>query len=154
MPNIIAAGEYPDLFERVDPFALPIAKIAAGTDLSFQIPVGLNWNVVSVIATFTASAGVANRVINFQVKDQNGTLVYAYPLPQLTASQSQTFLFSEDVVSVPSSLTTGGTVLVPLPSTWFSSEWTFGTSTTNIQAGDQWSAVGCWVQAYLPSAGE
>jgi hypothetical protein len=41
-----------------------------------------------------------------------------------------------------------------MPSTWLPSLWTFGTSTTNIQAGDQWSAVGCWIQAFLPPESE
>lgn len=154
MSEIIAAGEYPDVFTRTDPFAIPISKIAAGTDLSFQVPVGLNWNVVSLTAKFTASAAAANRIISFQVKDQNGTLVYGYPLPTLTANQSQTLLFSEDVVSIPSSFTNGGTSLVPLPNTWFPSLWTFSTTTAAIDTADQWSLVGCWVQAYLPRAGE
>lgn len=152
--NIIAAGEYPDLFERVDPFAVPISKLAAGTDFTFTVPVGINWNIVSVIATFTASAAAANRIINLQVKDQNGTLVYSYPMPTLTASQSQTLLLSEDVVSVPGSFTNGGTSLVPIPSTWLPSSWTLGVSTTNKDAADAWTAIGCWVQAYLPQAGE
>lgn len=152
--EIIAAGEYPDVFTRVDPFALPIVKQAAGADLSFQVPNGLNWNVVSLTAKFTASAAVANRVISFNLKDENGTLVYTYALPTLTASQTQTLTFSEDVVSIPSSFTNGGVSLVPLPSTWFPSLWTFSTSTAAIDTGDQWSLVGCWVQALIPPAGE
>ena len=152
--EVIAADVYPDVYTRVDPFALPVAKVAAGADLSFQVPNGLIWNVVSVTAKFTASAAVANRVISFNLKDQNGTLVYTYALPTLTANQSQTLTFSEDVVSVPASFTNGGTSLVPFPDTWFSSLWTFSTSTAAIDAGDQWSAVGVWVQAILPPAGE
>lgn len=152
--EIIEAGSYPDLYTRTDAFALPIPKIAAGADLSFQVPMGLLWNIVSLTAKFTASAAAANRIISFQVKDQNGTLVYGYPLPTLTANQSQTLLFSEDVVSVPSSLTNGGTSLVPMPSTWLPSLWTFSTSTAAIDTADQWSLVGCWIQAYLPPRGE
>lgn len=152
--DIVGADTYPDLYTRVDVFVSAQPNPAAGADLSFTVPIGVLWNVVSITALFTASAGVANRTVNFQVKDQNGKLAYQYAIgTALTAGQTCTYTFSEDVVT-PTSSANGGVVLEPLPSTWFPSDWSFGTVTTNIQTGDQWSVVGAWIQAYLPPEGE
>lgn len=151
--DIIGADTYPDIYDRVSVFNLPVSKIAAGSDLSFQVPVGVIWNVVSLTGTFTASATVASRSMAFFVKDQGGTIVYQYAVATLTASQAGTFTFSEDVVT-PATFANNGNFLEPQPHAWFPPLWTFGTTTTNIQAGDQWSNVAVWIQEILPPAGE
>lgn len=151
--RVIGADVYPDDFVLTDVFNLPISKIAAGADLSFTVPIGLLWNVVSLSALFTASAQAATRTINFFVKDQGGATVYQYAVASPIANNTGTFTFSEDVVT-PATFASGGNFLEPLPSTWLPSNWSFGTTTTNIQTSDQWSAVNCWVQAYLPPSGE
>lgn len=144
---------YPDDYVLVDVFNLPVSKLAAGSDLSFTVPVGVLWNVVSLTAKFTASAAVASRIPAFFVKDQGGTVVYTYNIATITANQTGTFTFSEDVVN-PATFATGGLFLEPLPTTWFPSNWSFGTTTAAIDTGDTWTNVSCWIQAYLPPAGE
>ena len=152
--DVVGADTYPDVYSRIDVFVSAQPNPAAGADLSFTVPVGVLWNVVSITALFTASAGVANRTISFVAKDQNAKIAYQYAIgTALTAGQTCTYTFSEDVVT-PTSSANGGNILEPLPSTWFPSNWTFGTSTANIQSGDQWSVVGAWIQAYLPPEGE
>lgn len=151
--DVIGADVYPDIYDRVNVFNLPVSKIAAGADLSFQVPVGVIWNVVSLTAKFTASAAVANRVPAFFVKDQGGTVVYQYNVATITASQNGTFTFSEDVVT-PATFATGTLMLEPMPSTWIPPLWTFGTTTAAIDTADQWSNVAVWVQEILPPAGE
>lgn len=151
--DIVGADTYPDTYDRLDVFNLPVSKLAAGSDLSFQVPNGVLWNVVSMTAKFTASAAVASRVINFQVKDQGGAIVYQYAVATVTASQNGTFTFSEDVVT-PATFATGGNFLEPMPSTWLPPLWTFGTSTTAIDTGDTWTLMNVWVQSYLPPEGE
>lgn len=151
--DVIGADAYPDIYERTNVFNLPVSKLAAGSDLSFTVPVGVIWNVVSLTGTFTASASVATRAMSFFVKDQGGTIVYQYAVASLTASQVGTFTFSEDVVT-PATFTNNGNLLEPAPSTWLPPSWSFGTTTASIQAGDQWSNVACWIQEYLPPAGE
>ena len=151
--DVVGADSYPDTYTRLDYFNLPIAKLAAGADLSFTVPVGVIWNVVSLTAKFTASAAVASRIPAFFVKDQGGTVVYQYNVATLTASQTGTFTFSEDVVT-PATFSNGGNFLEPLPSTWIPPNWSFGTTTAAIDTGDTWTNVACWIQSYLPPAGE
>lgn len=151
--DVIATGTYPDLYTRTDVFSLPIPKIAAGADLSFSVPFGVIWNVISLTGKFTTSAAVANRLPAFFVKDQAGTIVYQYGLGTLTATQNGTFTFSEDVAQV-ATFATGGNFLEPMPSTYITAGWSFGVATAAIDAADAWTNVNCWVQAYLPPPGE
>lgn len=151
--DVIGAGTYPDEYTRTNVFNLPIAKLAAGADLSFTVPVGVLWNVVSLTAKFTASAAVASRIPAFFVKDQGGAIVYQYAIATLTASQVGTFTFCEDVVS-PATFANNGNLLEPMPATWIPPSWSFGTVTAAIDVADQWSLVNCWVQEYLPAEGE
>lgn len=151
--RVIGADTYPDEYELIDVFSLPVAKLAAGTDLSFTVPVGLLWRVVSLTALFTASAAAASRIPAFFVKDQGGSIVYQYNVATLTANQTGTFTFAEDVSALPT-FATAGIFLVPKPHAWIPSSWSFGTVTAAIQAADQWSNVNAWIEAYLPPPGE
>lgn len=154
MSSIIGADTYPDVYTRTDVFNNPQPQPAAGADLVYTVPIGVIWNVVSLTALFTASAQAANRTVSFFVKDQGGRIVYTYAIgTALTAAQTCTYTFSEDVVT-PTASANGGNILEPMPETWLPSNWSFGTTTANIQTSDQWSAVSCWIQAYLPAPGE
>lgn len=151
--RVIGVDTYPDDYVLTDVFSLPISKLAAGSDLSFTVPVGVIWNVVSLTAKFTASAAVASRIPAFFVKDQGGTVVYQYNIATLTATQTGTFTFCEDVVT-PATFATAGNFLEPMPSTWIPPNWSFGTTTAAIDTADTWTNVACWIQAYLPPSGE
>jgi len=151
--DVVGAATYPDTYELLDVFNLPVSKLAAGADLNFQVPNGVIWRVVSLTAKFTASAVAASRIPAFFVKDQGGTVVYTYNIATITANQTGTFTFSEDVVT-PATFASGGIFLEPQPSTWFPPLWSFGTTTAAIDAGDTWTNVACWIQAFLPRKGE
>ena len=151
--DVIGTGTYPDEYTRIDVFSLPVAKLAAGSDLTFTVPIGVLWNVVSLTAKFTASAAAANRIPAFFVKDQAGSIVFQYGLGTITAAQTATFTFMQGVVT-PATFATAGNFLEPMPATWIPSGWSFGTVTAAIDAGDTWTNVNAWIQAYLPAAGE
>lgn len=151
--DVIGAGTYPDEYVRTNVFNLPIAKLAAGSDLNFVVPVGVLWNVVSLTAKFTASAAAASRIPAFFVKDQGGAIVYQYGVATLTANQTGTFTFASGVVT-PATFANGGNFLEPFPATWLPPSWSFGTVTAAIDTADQWSLVGCWIQEYLPAESE
>lgn len=145
----------PDLYTRVNAFSVVPSKIAAGSDVVFTVPNGVMWDVKFTLGTLTASAGAANRLIGFFVKDQGGTLVYQYQCTSaLTAGLNATICFSEDCTVVPTAIATTNSLLFPQPKAWIPPGWTFGTTTLNLQAGDQWSAVSCYVQEWLPVEGE
>ena len=151
--DVIGTGSYPDEYTRTDYFSLPVPKIAAGVDLSFTVPIGVLWNVVSLTGKFTASAAVASRIPAFFIKDQAGSIVYQYNVATLTAAQTGTFTFTEDATAVPT-FANGGNFLEPMPSTWLPSNWSFGTVTAAIDVADTWTNVNGWIQAYLPPEGE
>lgn len=150
---VVGVDTYPDYYQQIDVFNLPVAKLAPGSDLSFTVPVGVLWNVVSLTAKFTASAAVASRIPAFFVKDQGGNIVYQYNVATLTATQTGTFTFSENVVT-PATFATGTIMLEPMPDAWIPSNWSFGTVTAAIDVADTWTNVNCWIQAYLPPTGE
>lgn len=148
--RVAGVDVYPADYVLTDVFNNPQPAPAAGADLSYTVPIGVIWNVVSLTALFTASAGAANRTVAFFIKDQGGRIVYQYGIgTALTANQTCTYTFEEDVSLITASAN-GGNILEPLPATWLPPDWSFGTTTANIQAGDQWSNVSLWVQAYLP----
>ena len=151
--DVIGTGSYPDEYTRIDYFSLPVAKFAAGADLSFIVPIGVLWNVVSLTAKLTTSAAVATRIPAFFVKDQSGAIVYQYNIGSLTATQNGTFTFSQDV-RTPATFATGGIFLEPAPSAWIPAGWSFGTVTAAIDAADTWTNVNGWIQALLPPEGE
>jgi hypothetical protein len=145
---------WPKPYSRANIAGFAPPRPAAGADISFTVPNGVMWDVVSVIGTLTASAAAANRLVGWIVKNQEGTTVYQYNMTAaLTAGLNATFCYSENTSSVPSAIATTNHLLMPQPVPWIPAGWTFGTNTTNIDVGDQWSAVGIWVQVWLPNAG-
>jgi hypothetical protein len=153
--EIVAPGSYPDAYTRTNRFAARLAPPAAGADVSIGVPNGVFWDVNALTALFTAGAGVANRLVGFVVRNQDGQNVYQYQTSTaLTANQTCTFTFSEDFAAVATTPANGGIILWPAPKPLLLPGWTFGTLTAAIAAADQWSAVTCWVEEYLPPAGE
>jgi hypothetical protein len=153
--DVLAPGSYPDIYSRTNRFAARQVSPAAGADISITVPNGVLWDVNSLTALFTAGAGVANRLVAFVVKNQDGQIVYQYQMATaLTANQTCTFTFSEDFNSTPPAQGNGLNLLCPAPKPWFLPGWSFGTVTAAIAAADQWSAVTCWVEEYLPISSE
>lgn len=145
----VTGPEFPaEPFEQIDVFGRSYIGPAAGAEVSFTVPNGIVWRVVALTAKLTASSTTANRFVGFSVSQQDSTVVYQYhSTSALTASETLTVTFSEDI----STLTTVGTtdvLLLPKPSVWFPPGWSFGTSTGNLQTGDQWSDVALWVHSW------
>ena len=152
--DLQAPQTLPDLYTRGNFFGLIPSKFAAGVDATFTVPNGVFWDLKSLVGTLTASAGAANRFVGWNLKDQSGTVVYQYNLTAaLTANLVGTFTFSEDCTIVPTAFATTNTLLMPMPRAFIPPGWSFGTVTTNIQAGDQWSSVAAYVQEWLPPEG-
>jgi hypothetical protein len=153
--DITSPQSYPDVYTRSNRFGSRFVSPAAGADISIPVPFGTFWDMNSMTALLTTGAGVANRLVSFFVKNQDGQIVYQYQFSTaITATQTCTFTFSEDYAAAPQSQGNGLIILGPSPKPWFLPGWTFGTVTAGIQAADQWSAVTAWVEEYLPPAGE
>lgn len=150
-----APGSYPDAYTRTDRFARRFPPPAAGADISLTVPNGVFWDVNALTALLTTGAGVANRLVGFFIKNQDGQNVYQYQTTTpLTATQTCTFTFSEDFAAVATTPANGGVILWPAPKPLLLPGWSIGTVTAAIAAADQWSNVTCWVEEYLPPAGE
>jgi len=153
--DVIGPGAYPDLYTRTNRFASKIVSPAAGSDIVITVPNGVFWDVNGLTALFTAGAGVANRLVGFFVKNQDGQVVYTYQTTTaLTANQTSTFTFSEDFATGMQTPANGSLILAPSPKPWLLPNWTFGTVTAAIASADQWSNVVVCVEEYLPPEGE
>jgi hypothetical protein len=112
---------------------------AAGADFNFGPPLGQTWRLQSVFARLTTSITAANRIVNYVLTTApNPVFEFASASPQ-TASAIQTYSF------VPSSginSQVNSAQLLPLPGdSEISFPATFQTSTTALQAGDQWDKI-------------
>ena len=160
-PTVVVGQElyspqsYPDVYQRLARYAPRAVSPAAGADISITVPNGAYWDVNSLTALFTAGAGVANRLVGYFIKNQDGQTVYTYQTTTaLTANQTCTFTFSEDFATTMQTPANGGIVLAPAPKPFLPPGWSFGTVTAAIAAADQWSAVTFWVEELLPPPGE
>jgi len=128
-------------------FSTSIGPPAAGTDISFLVPVGQRWQILSFRATLTTAVAVANRFVTFVIDD--GANIVAEALTGFTqaASVVNTYdLFDTAAyVPVPVNLTTSA----PTPSGIIATaNFHIKTVTANIQAADQWTAGKLLVRAW------
>ena len=100
--------------------------------------------LVAAYVNFTASAGVGNRLIFFQIQDANNHIVYRVEMPTaLTASQVGEFSLTP---AVPLSSTSDGTnaytFLVPIPPDLIvGAGWKLVSGASFEDPADQWSAA-------------
>ena len=109
--------------------------------------VGADWvtnppslrQIVSVAATLTTSVTAANRLPNLQIKDNAGHTLVSLPASSVQAAS----LVEQYVWGVNLPFASGNNLnLVPIPTgIVLAPTWSLGTSTTLLQAGDQWSAI-------------
>lgn len=127
-----------------DPSLLGVASVrsgpgapAAGADWS-NVP-GVGKTPLCVRARLVASATVANRTPQLVVTDGGGnTLFFAPAAPAQTAGQTVDYCWYP---GAPITTAAGAVVLGPMPALPLAANWTVGTVTGGLQAGDQWSAL-------------
>lgn len=125
------------------------ANPAAGADFAIAITSGIIAKIRSITMTFTTSAAVANRVPRWQIKDAVGNIV-AVCEPNQVVPASQTVFVTLSTV-VPNAAANVPDVVVALPTDeWLLPGYNVVTSTTNIQAADQYTTIFAefeeWVQ--------
>jgi hypothetical protein len=124
----------------------------AGVDWSFQMPAGMRFRIQSVNAQLLTSAGVANRIPRVQIVGQTGTVVWQAPPSSVIAASTtaQVSMSSGQVTST----TDPQTVNITLPSPCIlqgvdAARDILRVSTTNIQVGDQWSAISIEAEEWI-----
>lgn len=123
------------------PYGTDQAPPAAGADVIFSCPAGLDIRVTSVTATLVTAVAVANRYPTLIVDD--GVDVYmTIPAPAVQlASTTVVYTWGEDLAATA---VVNGVVTMPLPNNLLlESGDRIRTSTAGIAAADQWSAM--WI---------
>jgi hypothetical protein len=119
---------------------------AAGADISETVPANRRWNLLAFRSTLTASAAVANRNVTLVTDDGSNILFRGTSYVNQTAGQVQAY---SALSSTPQPTAVSGDFLIvaplPLPQ---KAAFRIRTSTTNLQAGDQWTAPQYLVQEW------
>jgi len=120
----------------------------AGADFQVTQPIRTRWRVMSVKFVFTASAGVADRIMNLQFIAAGMIVVEMNARAVITASEVWTVTYMYSGVYVP---TTGGRVVTGgMPENMLVNDSMVITSRVgNIQAGDQISDVAILVEEWM-----
>jgi hypothetical protein len=118
---------------------------AAGADWSVTVPVGATWVINSVTATFTASAGVANRNPQLQFITAGGAVLFSgVNNTAITASQAETIVWWN---GAPQAAANANTIYASLMNgVRVPGGGAVKVTTLNLQAGDQWSNIVLQVQ--------
>jgi hypothetical protein len=124
---------------------VPTPAVAVGW--SAQVDDGLLWMVQSIFATFVADANAATRTFNVAMTDGNATIYTTGSITTATAGVTR------NICAAPGN--TGGSsggapVMLPLPSRGLVMlpGWVLSMGATNLQVGDQFSAIRILVDGY------
>ena len=125
---------------------------AAGADFKVTIPdVGGIWRIVALHAQIVTSATVANRVLNVNVKDHDGNIVYEFGATTVvTASLTIPITYSSLFASAVGDITAAKRFGLPIPEGPYLPGWTINSVTTAIDTTDQYSALRAWFIADQP----
>lgn len=127
---------------------LVAAVPGAGADVSETVPVGARWELVSLRGILTAGAAVANRLVSLVLDDGANVFFQDTGGFSQVASTAATYCFAQG----SSKLAVPTNTLVPgnAPNdNRLSAGFRIRTSTTGIQAADQWSLVIYEVREWL-----
>jgi hypothetical protein len=144
-PNgrVISSTEGPGWIHRV-----AVGSPAAGADWSFAVPANARWRLQFVVARLTTSAAVANRVPNLFVNDDTGTRVWSMAASAVIAASINAQFTCQAATPLTPQDTTYTIVVLP-PNLTMGPNSVFGTSTTAIQAADQWSLISMDVEEWM-----
>jgi len=123
---------------------------AAGAEISETVPAGARWRLQSLRAAFVTDATAANREVAIVFDD--GTNTYAEAHSGVNQAASLTRQYTAAVGGVRGAAATGTGILLAIPSVILPAGHRIRTSTTNLQAGDNWGAPRLLVEEWLEGA--
>ncbi len=117
-----------------------IGNPAAGADFTITVTTGSRWRVQGIRATLTTGVAVANRTPTLRLRDSSGNIYFVTGNNNL---QAASLAFSYSYGPAVTAAQAGPLdFMAPLPdNTVLGNGFTAVSSTTNIQAADQWSAI-------------
>ena len=127
--------------------SIAISNPAAGVDWTQTVPAGVTWILRAACGTLTTSASVANRQVSLVVTDATPNILLDSPAGSLeAASLGDSFSWFNGAAAVIE----GAEVIGGLPTEFrCPAGWIIKSTTTNIQAADQWSAVSLTVEEFI-----
>jgi hypothetical protein len=141
--EITRAGHY-----RINEYrVINLAQPAAGADLVATVPATVVWEVKALQFQLTTSAAVGNRIPHLVLKDSLGFAFFNFPAIQ-NQQAAQTLQYSAGISSVAVAFDNSVTWVLPYVSRLLQ-QWTIGTLTTGLLAGDQWANCNLLVEEWL-----
>lgn len=118
------------------------ANPAAGIEIIETVPTNTIWRLWGGYATLVTDAGVANRRVNVYIDDGTNNIFRSVSASVQTASNTETYTIGPHAVVADNHW-------IPTPSGMVMlAGWRIQTSTTLIEAGDNWSAPQLTVEAW------
>ena len=133
-----------DLTARYPRVVTPAAP-SAGADWSLTVPGGVRWRVRSIVAKLTTAVAVANRVPALLLSDGTSVFMASAATYNQAASKTLNYAWYPDAQSPPAA-TAGAWLGLPFPDVWLETGYVIASSTANMQAADQWSAIALAVE--------
>lgn len=127
--------------------SIALANPAAGADWTETVPAGVTWILRAVTATLTTSGTVATREINLVVQDATPHVLFESPGGNTEAATLADVFswFNGSSTTFEGAVVNGG-----LPAEFrLPAGWIVKTSTANIEAADQWSAITLTVEEFI-----
>lgn len=144
----LGSGAFGNLNVATTSFVSP----AVATDFTVTVPdTGQMWRLVAIHAQLVTDSNAANRIVNINIKDHDGKIVYEGGITTaITASLTIPLTFTPQVASAVGDITAAKRFLFPIPDGPYLPGWTINSVTTAIQVGDQYSALRAWFIADQP----
>lgn len=120
-----------------------ITSPGPGAEWSFTFGPAARTRLHAASFVMTSSASAATRMVRLLIKDSSGNILSLLaPNASFTGSQIANYTYGLGCVALHSTIVVGNTTdLMPLPVMDMLPNWTVGTLTNNLDAGDQWSGI-------------
>jgi hypothetical protein len=117
-----------------------LSNPGAGADWTYTVPNLSRQRLVAVTATLTTGVAVANRLVNLIIDDGANVLANIPSQVTLAASLVNSYTFADSVDGLAAPFN-GATMMATPSNCLLFGGWRVRSSTANIQAADQWSAI-------------
>jgi hypothetical protein len=119
----------------------------AGVDISDPVPVAVRWRLITAKASLTTAVAVANRFTQWTIDD--GALVLFNSVQPAAQVASTAVLYTATFMPTPPVAGVGAVILSIPADIRLTAGYHFRTTTSNIQAADQWTAVQYLVEEWV-----
>lgn len=120
---------------------------AAGAEISETVPANLRWRLLAFRYSLTSAVAVANRETNLTMDD--GVNIFVSDTSSTTQAASLTNIYSWMQNAQRQAAAQSALFTLPLPDVYLEGGFRIRTSTTNIQAADQYTAPQYLVQEWF-----